>query len=64
MRRREALRQHWRHFGIILVIGIVTAVGAALLLPDEVSDFAVGAIAVSTLWVLSLIRISEPTRPY
>lgn len=51
MRRREALRQHWRHFGIILVIGVVTALGAALLLPDEVSDFAVGAIAVSTLWV-------------
>lgn len=51
MRRREVLRQHWRHFGIILIIGFVTALGAALLLPDQVSDFAVGAIAVSTLWV-------------
>lgn len=51
IRRREVLRQHWRHFGIILIIGLVTALGAALLLPDEVSDFAVGAIAVSTFWV-------------
>ena len=51
IRRREVLREHWRHFGIILIIGLATALGAALLLPDEVSDFAVGAIAVITLWV-------------
>jgi len=51
IRRREVLQQHWRHFGVILIIGLVTALGAILLLPDEVSDYAVGAIAVITLWV-------------
>lgn len=34
-----------------LIIGLVTALGAIVLLPDEVSDYAVGAIAVITLWV-------------
>lgn len=50
-RRREVLRQHWRHFGVLLLIGVATASAAAFVLPDEISDYAVGAIAVATLWL-------------
>lgn len=51
VRRREVLREHWRHFVVILIIGFVTALGAMLLLPNQVSEYAVGAIGVITLWV-------------
>ena len=50
-RRREVLRQHWRHFGTLLLIGVATALAAAFVLPDEIADYAVGAIAVATLWL-------------
>lgn len=50
-RRREVLRQHWRHFGVLLLIGLGTALVASFVLPDEISDFAVGAIAVITIWL-------------
>ena len=50
-RRREVLRQHWRHFGTLLVIGVATALAAAFVLPDSIADYAVGAIAVATLWL-------------
>lgn len=50
-RRREVLRQHWRHFGILLLIGVGTALAAMFVLPNEVADYAVGAIAVITIWL-------------
>lgn len=50
-RRREVLRQNWRHFGVLLLIGLATALVASFVLPEEISDFAVGAIAVITLWL-------------
>lgn len=50
-RRREVLRQHWRHFGVLLLIGIATAFAAAFVLPDQIADYAVGAIAIATLWL-------------
>ena len=50
-RRREVLRQHWRHFAVLLLIGVGTAATARFVLPDEVADFAVGAIVVITIWL-------------
>jgi hypothetical protein len=51
MRRREVLRQHWRHFGALLLIGVGTAAAASFVLPAEVADYALGAIAVVTIWL-------------
>jgi hypothetical protein len=45
------LRQHWQHFGTLLLIGVATALGAAFVLPGSIADYAVGAIAVATLWL-------------
>jgi hypothetical protein len=45
------LRQHWRHFAVLLLIGVGTAATARFVLPDEVADFAVGAIVVITIWL-------------
>lgn len=50
-RRREVLRQHWRYFAILLLIGVGTAAAAGFVLPTEVADFAVGALAVVTIWL-------------
>ena len=36
---------------MLLLIGVATAFAAAFVLPDEVADYAVGAIAVATLWL-------------
>ena len=55
----------WGLLAITLVCVVTVAVGAlGLRLSRTTSDFYVAGRTVTAGWNLSLIHISEPTRPY
>ncbi len=49
-RHRDLLRRRWQVFGGVVLLGAAQCIAAKTLLWDNVADYAVGALAVATLW--------------
>ena len=64
-RRRETLRQNWRAFATLVLIGTASALVAQFVLPGWVAPYVVGAIVVGTLWMCtSLLFAIDGTANY